>query len=328
MTDEFNRFEVFSAAVNIRSPRAVSAAVVQIKHTGDSIHANAVKVILLKPEHCRGNQERAHLRFCIVKHAGTPVLVFHFERVGIFILIGAVKFIQTVLILREVGGHPVDNDTDTVLVALVDEIHQIFRCAVAGGGGKVAGHLIAPGAVKRELKHRHHLNVVVAHVFDIGYQLIRQHAVGIIRAVFVLFPGTGVDFVDVNRLLIDVDAVAPVYPRLVLPIVAVKRIHLGGVCRCGFRMKSKGVCLHVGFTVLPGHGVFVCIPYLCVFDACFPNAAFTERIHDAFVAVPAVEVTAHADSCRMGSPDTKHSGTAFKMATEKIICSVIFAFIE
>ena len=67
----------------------------------------------------------------------------------------AVKFIQPVLVLREVGRHPVKNDADAAGMQLVHKIHKILRLAEARGGRIIAADLISPRPVERMLGHRH-----------------------------------------------------------------------------------------------------------------------------------------------------------------------------
>ena len=75
------------------------------------------------------------------------------------------------------GRHPVDNHADAVLVAVVDEIHEIFRRAVAAGGRVVADRLIAPTARKRMLADGQQLEVGVAHLLAVVDQLMGQLAI-------------------------------------------------------------------------------------------------------------------------------------------------------
>ena len=69
-------------------------------------------------------------------------------------------------------GYPVEDNAYAVLVAVVDEFHEIVGSAEAGSGGIVAYSLISPGAVERELRHRHHLDVGVAHFLHIRNKLL------------------------------------------------------------------------------------------------------------------------------------------------------------
>ena len=54
------------------------------------------------------------------------------------------RIVQAVLILGEVGRRPVQQHADVRLMTAVDELHELLRRTVAGGGRVIARHLIAP----------------------------------------------------------------------------------------------------------------------------------------------------------------------------------------
>ena len=124
---ECDRFQIFSAAVGIRSPFTVAAVIIEIEHRGDCIHAQAVDMVFIEPVAGRGDQERHDLRSAVIKDSCTPALVFPLERIGIFIKTSAVEFIESLLILREMRRHPVEDDADARLVEQVDHLPEIIR---------------------------------------------------------------------------------------------------------------------------------------------------------------------------------------------------------
>ena len=85
LLQEIDCFEILSAAVDIRTPFAVSAVIVQIQHGRDGIHAQAVDVERIQPPARRGDQERADLRAAVIEYSGAPALVLALERVGVFV---------------------------------------------------------------------------------------------------------------------------------------------------------------------------------------------------------------------------------------------------
>ena len=129
-SDEINCLKVFVSAVFVGDPFAVVAVVVEIEHRGHSVNTKSVNMIIAKPEFGRAHQEGSDLVPTVVKDLGAPLLMFALSRVGVFVAGLAVKVGKTVCVSREVGRNPVENDTDTVLVALIDKIHKIVRCAV------------------------------------------------------------------------------------------------------------------------------------------------------------------------------------------------------
>ena len=142
--EEFDGFEVFVSAVDVGHPFAVAAVVVEIEHRGDRVHAQTVDVIFVEPEQRVGDQEGTHLIASEIEHAGTPFLMFALAPVGIFIGRRAVEAIQTVRILREVGGYPVHNHADAVFMQDIHKAHEFLGFAVTGGRRVITRDLIAP----------------------------------------------------------------------------------------------------------------------------------------------------------------------------------------
>ena len=103
--------------------------------------------------------------------------MFALARVRVFIAGFAVKLVETAFILREVGGYPVQDDADIVLVTGIDEVHEVLGRAVARCSCKVAADLITPGAVKRIFRKRHEFYVGVTHLLDVWYEFFRKFSV-------------------------------------------------------------------------------------------------------------------------------------------------------
>ena len=137
-------FQIFVAAVLVGHPLAGLARIIEVEHRSHRIHAQAVDVILLQPEHGVRNQERAHLVAPVVEDQRAPVLLLAFARVGVFVERGAVEVDQAVSVAREMRGHPIDNYADARLMAAIDEIHEIFGSAEARRGSEITDHLVAP----------------------------------------------------------------------------------------------------------------------------------------------------------------------------------------
>ena len=290
---EVDRLEVLAPAVDVGAPFAL-AVVVQVEHGGDRVHAQAVDVELLDPEHGRGEQQVAHGYLAIVEHARAPLLVLHLERVGVLIEIGAVELDQALPVLGEVRGHPVHDDADAGLVALVHKIHEVVRRAIARGGGEVAGDLIAPGAVERMLGQGHALDVGVAHLLDIGHQLVGQLPVGIEVPVLMALPRAHVHLVDIDGRGVRQVLAAPVHPAAVVPFVAGKIEGLGGVGRPGLGVESVGVSLVQELAVLRVDRILIRIVLLHAGNKALPYACFIP-LHDIRIPTPAVELAHDGD---------------------------------
>ena len=104
--------------------------------------------------------------------------------VGVLVEVRPVEVGEAVLVGREVGRHPVEDDPDAALVEGVHEVHQVLGRALAAGGGEVPEALVAPRAVEGVLHHRQELHVGEAHLLDVvgerGGQLpVGQEAPGL-----------------------------------------------------------------------------------------------------------------------------------------------------
>ena len=210
----------------VGDPVAILPAVIEIEHGCHRVYAQAVNMVLIQPEHRAGNQEACHLVAPIVKYTGAPLAVLALARVGILIAGGAVELIKAVGILGEMRWYPVENHADPGLMALIDEIHKIMRCAIAGGYGKITSYLIPPGAVERMLHHRHKLHMGIPHFGEIGNQLLRKLAIVEKVLIGIPLPGAGVDLIDIDRPVIDHSAAFRLFPSLVAPFVAAQLIDL------------------------------------------------------------------------------------------------------
>jgi len=82
-----------------------------------------------------------------------------FAAVGVLVKVSAVEVTQAVLVRGKVGGHPIQDDADAVLMELIDEVHEVLRRAIAARGRKVAGGLVPPGTVEGVLHERQELHV-------------------------------------------------------------------------------------------------------------------------------------------------------------------------
>ena len=172
LAQEFQRLEILAPAILVRQPLAGLAAVVEVQHRGDGIHAQSVDVISLHPVQRVRDQEVLHLVAAVVEDLRAPVAVLAQARVGVFVQRRAVELGETMRVLRKMRGHPVEDHADAGLVALVDEGHEFLRRAVARSRRVVAHHLVAPRAIERMLGDAHELDVRVAHVDHVGNELL------------------------------------------------------------------------------------------------------------------------------------------------------------
>src|SRR6476660_4747310 len=86
-----------------------------------------------------------------VEDQGAPIPVFTLPRVGVFVKPCSVELSQSKVVLREMARNPVQNDSDALLVATIDEMAKLVRIPKTARWRIVAGDLVTPGTVKRML---------------------------------------------------------------------------------------------------------------------------------------------------------------------------------
>ena len=304
--DELDRLEVLVTAVLVGDPLAVTAVVVEVQHGGYRVNADAVDMVLVQPEHCGGYEEGDDLVARVVEYVGAPFLVLALAAVLILIAVDAVEASQTVSVLGEVSGYPVEDDADAFLVALVDEVHEHIGRTVAGGGSEVAGNLITPGAVKRILGHGHELDVGVAHLLDIGDQLVGELVVIKGVAVGILAPGACVNLIDVEGVLKVIVLHLILIPSLVVPLILVIIVDDGSVVGAGLGMEREGIGLED--LLKPGglYAILIDRRLAEVRNPNFPNAAFGDFVHVVGHLIPSVKVADNGNGQSVGSPYAEH----------------------
>ena len=178
LLQEANGFGVLPTTVLIGEPFPVGTQVVAIEHRGHSIHANAIDVELLEPEHQVGDKEITNLVAAVVEDQRSPFLVFPDPGITVFVEVCAIKESQSMGVLREMTGNPVDDHADAFSVAAVHERSEFIGCSVAAGRGIPTRHLISPGTIEGVLRDRHHLDVGESPVLHIRNQSISELGVG------------------------------------------------------------------------------------------------------------------------------------------------------
>ena len=198
VAQEVDGLEVFASAELVGNPFALLARVVEIEHGSDGVHAQAVGVIFVQPEHGARHQEAAHFRAAVVEDHRLPVGMEALARVGVLEQMRAVEEGEAVAVGREVRRHPVENHGDAVLVQVVDQIHEILRRAVTRRGSEIARRLVSPGAVEGMLHDGQQFDVGESQLVHVVGEAGRDLAIGERAVVFFgdAHPGAEVHFVD------------------------------------------------------------------------------------------------------------------------------------
>src|SRR3989338_355927 len=105
-------------------------------------------MIFFAPEKDIGCEKISHLVSAIVKYKCPPIRMRTFLRVLMLIEGSPIKLNQTVSVTREMGRDPVNNNTDIILMAVINKIHKVFGGAESACGGKISCYLIPPRCIK------------------------------------------------------------------------------------------------------------------------------------------------------------------------------------
>ena len=145
-------------------------------------------------------------------------------------------------VLGKVGRHPIQNHANIVLMAVIDEIFEVVRCAKTAGWRKVPCALVTPGAVKGVFGYGQEFDMCIAHLLHVGHQLVRQLPITQNSILFGVPPPTAeVDFVDVQGPVQGLVTGAIRDPFPISPVVAVQRPDPGGRSRQYFCIETIGI---------------------------------------------------------------------------------------
>jgi hypothetical protein len=115
-----------------------------------------------------------------------------------FIKMGAVKFAKSVGAIREMRGHPIENDPDLCRVSRFDESCKTWWLSEAPPRREKRDRLIPPGSVEGIFGDRQELYVGNAHVSDIRDKAFGEFTVGEIAVAIFGYarPGTEMAFIN------------------------------------------------------------------------------------------------------------------------------------
>src|SRR5258706_12695581 len=119
---ERDRREIFTAAEFVGNPFAFAPRVIEIEHGSHRIHAQPVNVIFVQPENSIRNQEILHFVAAVVEDQGTPIRMLALSRIGMLVKMRAVELSESVRVVREMRGSPVQENSNARLVKPVQEV--------------------------------------------------------------------------------------------------------------------------------------------------------------------------------------------------------------
>ena len=185
----------------------------------------------LQPVSCTGLQEALHFSSRMIKIFASPFAVAHIY-VGIFIQGSPVIISQSVVIHGKMHRNKVKDDTDVVLMGIINQIFQFVRATVAGGRTVKAGLLISPGIIAGMFRKGHEFYIIVAVVLNIGDKRPGDFGIGIPGSVFFGHPGAQMDFIDIQCGISAVRSLC--HPFGIFPGKAVRTPDNGGRLRRHF----------------------------------------------------------------------------------------------
>ena len=306
MLQEFDRLQVLVSAVDVRHPLAVVLSVIQIEHGSHGVHADAVGMVLLRPEDRVGDQEVRHLRSAVVIDQSAPVRMRALARIEMLVQAGSVERGHSEGVAREVRRHPVQDHADPGLMQRVDKVHEVLRRSVAACGSVITGYLVAPGFVQRMFHNRHQLDMRVAHLFDIFHEHGSNLTVIVeISAVVGLSPGTEVHLIDIHRILLALQFFALLHPLLIAPLIISQIRHHRGIVRAQLAGVGVRIGFQVGQAALRLDLILINLSGLNSRDKELENSGSILTVHLMAASVPVVEISDHADAHGVRRPHGK-----------------------
>src|ERR1700730_10440774 len=101
-------------------------------------------MVFFQPEKSVCDQEVTHFAPTKVEDQRAPIAVFSLPRIGVFVKSCSVELSQSKGVLREMARNPVQNDSDTFLVAAIDEMTKLVRIPKTARWRIITGDLVTP----------------------------------------------------------------------------------------------------------------------------------------------------------------------------------------
>src|SRR5690625_3575227 len=216
--------------------------------------------------------------------------------------------------------NPIYNDTNPRLMAAVNKILQVVRVSESAGRSVITSDLITPGGVVGVFCNRHQLHVCIAHIREIGYQILCQFPVAQKSRVpaHMPFPGAGVYFIDSERQIVMVCFLPVPDPFLVGPF----KLALPDDRRStGSQLCKKCIRIRLLYRIDPWLRLdlkFVVVSFGYMRYKNFPDSLIMVLPHSMNPAIPVVETTYNADSPLGRCP---HHTTSPAPPTDRFIMS-------
>src|SRR3990172_3972908 len=317
--EELGRLQVLAAAETVGLPPAFLSRIVEVEHRGDRVHTERVGMIAIEPEGGAREKEARDLAPAVVELETVPVGMDALSRVGVLVEVGPVEKAEPVGVRGKVRGHPVEDDSDTRAMEAVDQVHEVLRLAVSGGGREKSRDLVSPGRVVRMLHGGKKLDVGEAHVEDVANEFFRLLTIREESALGGLLPRAEMDFVNGPRGGKPIHAPALLHPFGIAPVEGEIPDDRGALGRL-LPEEGEGVGL-VDVVSLAGREtrgdpILVSCALTHVGDEAFPYAAPFRQSQRGGGWAPAVEVPHHRNARGVGRPNAEEASRPSRVGTE------------
>src|SRR6056297_2590831 len=175
----------------------------------------------LQPVNGIRNEEVHHFTPAKIEYVRSPVFMFTGSWVFVLVKSRAVEPPQAMFIFCEVCRHPVYKYADAFVVACINKIAEVVGVAETAGRSKIPCYLVAPGWIVRVFGNRHKLDVRKAHLFYVRDKIFCKLTVGKKPGipVGVTFPGSGMNLIYRNWLIVCLNVSAVLHPGRIVPFV-------------------------------------------------------------------------------------------------------------
>jgi hypothetical protein len=147
-------------------------AMMMIEHGGHSIETKAVKTEFLEPVSEIGKEKSQDLWPTIIKQAGIPLRMFVLVEVEPFLSIKCRESLGD--ILDRMGMDNIHQDSKSMAVSLINQVHEILWSAAARAWSKEIGHMVTKRPVIGVLRNGHELDHIVTEARDPREHLISK----------------------------------------------------------------------------------------------------------------------------------------------------------
>src|ERR1700693_6066321 len=305
--DEIDSVEVLAAAMDVRHPFTRFSRVVEIKHRSDCVDAKTIDVIVVQPEQAICDKKIAYLVSTVIKDQGTPISMFTLAGISVFVKMGSIEQSETMRILWEMSGNPVDDDAESVFVSTIDKMPKLIGVPEPARRGEVAGNLIAPGSIEGMLGDRHQFEMRITQVLHIRDQTIGEADIAQESITFFWNPGprSKMNFVDADGLFVPLLRFPGLNPLVIAPFETIQIEYQGSRLDSMLPVESEGITFQDDLTKTVSHFELVMGPFHDAGDENLPDPGFDPFSHRMTSTIPAIEITYDADALGVGTPDGK-----------------------